>query len=75
MTPKHAWPFTHRKAVWNVQSQGGNVKTLLQQSWITSGHCESLPGNVSPETLENLIQSLPYQIKSVIKAKGYFTLK
>jgi hypothetical protein len=27
---------------------------------------------ISPETLENLIQSIPYQIKSVIKAKGYF---
>ncbi len=30
---------------------------------------------ISPETLENLIQSIPYQIKSVIKAKGYFPLK
>jgi hypothetical protein len=27
---------------------------------------------VSPETLENLIQSIPDQIKSVIKAKSYF---
>ncbi len=30
---------------------------------------------ISPETLENLIESIPYQIKSVIKAKGYFPLK
>jgi hypothetical protein len=30
---------------------------------------------ISPETLENLIQSISYQIKSVIKAKGYFPLK
>jgi hypothetical protein len=30
---------------------------------------------ISPETLENQIQSIPYQIKSVIKAKGYFPLK
>jgi hypothetical protein len=29
---------------------------------------------ISPETLENLIKSIPYQIKSVIKAKGYFPL-
>jgi hypothetical protein len=30
---------------------------------------------ISPETLENLIESIPYQIKSVIKAKGFFPLK
>jgi hypothetical protein len=30
---------------------------------------------ISPETLENLIQSIPSQIKSVIKAMGYFSLK
>ena len=30
---------------------------------------------ISPETLENLIQSISYQIKSVIKAKGYFPFK
>ncbi len=30
---------------------------------------------ISSETLENLIQSIPYEIKSVIKAKGYFSLK
>jgi hypothetical protein len=29
MTPKHAWPVSHRKFGWNFQSQGGNVKTLL----------------------------------------------
>jgi fructose/tagatose bisphosphate aldolase len=30
---------------------------------------------ISPEILENLIQSISYQIKSVINAKGYFPLK
>ncbi len=45
MTPKHAWPFSHIKYVWNFQSQGGNVKTLLQEPWIASGHSGSLPGN------------------------------
>ncbi len=30
---------------------------------------------ISPKTLENLIEFIPYQIKSVIKAKGYFPLK
>jgi hypothetical protein len=30
---------------------------------------------ISPETVENLIQSISYQIKSVINAKGYFPLK
>jgi hypothetical protein len=30
---------------------------------------------ISPETLENLVQSIPYQIKSVIKAKDLFPLK
>jgi hypothetical protein len=30
---------------------------------------------ISPETLENLVQSIPYQIKSVIKAKDHFPLK
>ncbi len=30
---------------------------------------------ISPETLENLIQSILYQIISVINAKGYFPLK
>jgi hypothetical protein len=30
---------------------------------------------ISPETLENLIQSIPYQFKSAIKTKGYFPLK
>jgi hypothetical protein len=30
---------------------------------------------ISPETLENLIISIPYQTKSVTKAKGYFPLK
>jgi hypothetical protein len=30
---------------------------------------------IGPETLENLIQSISYKIKSVINAKGYFPLK
>ncbi len=30
---------------------------------------------ISPETLENLNQSILCQIKSVINAKGYFPLK
>ncbi len=30
---------------------------------------------ISPEILENLIQSISYQIKSVINAKGYFPYK
>jgi hypothetical protein len=30
---------------------------------------------ISPKTLKNLIQSILYQIKSVINAKGYFPLK
>jgi len=30
---------------------------------------------ISPETLEKLIESIPYQIKSVTKVKGYFPLK
>ena len=30
---------------------------------------------ISPETLETLIESISYQIKSVINAKGYFPLK
>jgi len=30
---------------------------------------------IIPETLENLIQSISYQIKSVINAKGYFPFK
>ncbi len=45
MTPKHAWPVSHRKSLWNFQSQGGNVKTLLHESWISSDHCRNLPGN------------------------------
>ncbi len=35
MTPKHAWLVSHRKSGWNFQSQGGNVKTFLQKSWIS----------------------------------------
>ncbi len=45
MTPKHAWPVSHRKSVWNFQNQGGNVKTLLQEPWVSSGHSGSLTGN------------------------------
>jgi hypothetical protein len=45
MTPKQAWPVSHRKSVWNFQSQGGNVKTWLQELWISSGHSGSLLGN------------------------------
>ncbi len=30
---------------------------------------------ISPENLKNLIQSISYQNKSVINAKGYFPLK
>jgi hypothetical protein len=30
---------------------------------------------ISPETLEKLIESIPYKIKSVTKVKGYFPLK
>ncbi len=45
MTPKQAWPVSHRKSVWNFQSQGGNVKTWLQELWISSGHSRSLLGN------------------------------
>ncbi len=61
--------------MWNFQSQGGNVKTLLQESWVSSGHMEACREMISPEALENLIQLIPYQIKSVIKAKSYFPLK
>ncbi len=45
LSAKHAWPFSHRKYVWNFQSQGGNLKTLLQEPWIASGHSGSLSGN------------------------------
>ncbi len=45
MTPKHAWPVSHRKYVWNFQCQGGNVKTLLQEPGIDSGQSGSLQGN------------------------------
>jgi len=75
MTPKHTWPVSHRISGWNFQSQGGNVKTLLQKSWISSDLINACREMISPETLENLIKSIPYQIKSVIKAKGYFPLK
>jgi hypothetical protein len=75
MTPKHAWPVSHRKSVWNFQRRGGNVKTLLQELRTSSGHVEDCPEMIIPETLENLIQYIPYRIKSVINAKGYFLLK
>jgi hypothetical protein len=45
MTPEHVWPVANRKSVRNFHNQGGNVKTLLQESWISSGHYVSLPGN------------------------------
>ncbi len=45
MTPKHAWPVSHRISGWNFQSQGGKVKTLLQKSWISSDLCKCLQGN------------------------------
>ncbi len=65
----------HWKSAWNFKCQGGNVKTLLQESWISSGSMEGCREMISPEPLEYLIESIPYQIKSVIKAKGYFPLK
>ncbi len=45
MTPKFAWSVSHRKSGWNFQSQSGNVKTLLQKSWISSGLYKCLQGN------------------------------
>ncbi len=48
MTPKETWPVSHRKSVWNFQSQGGNVKILLQEPWVSTGHTGSLPGNDWP---------------------------
>ncbi len=75
MTPKHAWPVSHRKSVWNFQTQAGNVRTLLQETEYLQATVEACREMISPETLENLIQSILYQIKSVINAKGYFPLK
>jgi hypothetical protein len=61
---------------------GGIFKARVEMSKPHSRNLEYLQTSVnacretiSPETLENLIQSIPYQIKSVIKAKGYFPLK
>ncbi len=64
MTPKHACPVSHRKYVWNFQSQGENVKTLLQEPWIASGHSGSLPGNDWPWNLgkPDPIHFIPNQI-------------
>ena len=45
MTPKHAWPVSHRISGWNFQSQGRKVKTLLQKSWISSDLCKCLQEN------------------------------
>jgi len=42
---------------------------------MSSGHYGSLLGNISPETLENLIESISFPFKSVIQPKGYFPLK
>ncbi len=71
-TPKHAWPVSHRISGWNFQSQGGNGNPYSRNLEYLQTSVNACRGN--PETLENLIQSIPYQIKSVIKAKGYFHL-
>jgi hypothetical protein len=61
--------------VWNFQGQGGNVKPYSRNFEYLQAIMEACREMTSPETLENLIEYIPYQIKSVIKAKGYFSLK
>jgi hypothetical protein len=43
MTPKHAWPVSHRISGWNFQSQGENVKTVETRQIIhNSVNCEDV---------------------------------
>jgi hypothetical protein len=65
-----------------IENLCGIFKAKLEMSEPYSENLEYLQATVeacremiSPETLEKLIQSILYQSKSVINAKGYFPLK
>ena len=65
-----------------IENLCGIFKAKLEISEPYSKNLEYLQATVEacremigPETLENLIQSISYQIKSVINAKGYFPFK
>jgi hypothetical protein len=65
-----------------IENVCGIFKAKVEMSKPDSKNLEYLQATVEacwemiiPETLENLIQSISYQIKSVINAKGYFPLK
>jgi hypothetical protein len=65
-----------------IENLCGIFKAKLEISEPYSKNLEYLQATVeacremiSPETPENLIQSILYQIKSVINAKGYLPLK
>jgi hypothetical protein len=65
-----------------IENPFGNFKARVALSKPYSRNLEYLQATmeacremISPETLENLIESIPYQIKSVIRAKGFFPLK
>ncbi len=65
-----------------LENMCGIFKAKVEMSKPDSKNLEWLQATVeacremiSPEILENLIQSISYQIKSVINAKGYFPLK
>jgi hypothetical protein len=56
--------------VWNFQSQGGKSKPFSWNLEYLQGAVKACREMISSETLEDLMQSLPYQVKYVIKAKG-----
>jgi hypothetical protein len=65
-----------------IENLCGIFKVKVEMSKPCSKNLEYLQATVeacremiSPETPENLIQSISYQTKSVINAKGYFPLK
>ncbi len=65
-----------------IENLCGIFKAKVEMSKPYSKNLEYLQATVeacreliSPETLENPIQSISYQIKSVVNAKGNFSLK
>jgi hypothetical protein len=65
-----------------IENLCGILTAKVEKSKLYSKNLEYLQATVeacqeiiSPENLENLIQSISYQNKSVINAKGYFPLQ
>ncbi len=75
MTPKHPDLSLLKNLCRIFKAKVAMSKPYFKNLEYLQATVEACQEMISPEILENLIQFISYQIKSVINAKGYFPLK